>query len=347
MLYVTTRSDQDAYTAQRVLSENRGPDGGLYVPFHAPELPPEEIDALADKDFNTCVADTLNLLFQTNLTRWDVDMCVGKRPVRFATLNHRVLVAESWHNLAGEFSRMAENLAGHMSVDQDGKAQPGSWAQVGVRIAVLFGVCGELMRRGFVSRERPFDVTLVSGDVSGAISAWYARKWGLPIGTIVCCCNENNSLWELLRQGQLRTEAVSLTTLTPEADVVVPESLERLIYACGGVAEVEHYVDRCRRGKTYYPSEELRESLHRGIYVSVVSGRRMMETIPNIYNTTGYLLSPYDSLAYAGLLDYRSRMGESRCAVVLSERRPDRDAETVASALSITVQELRKRLERS
>ena len=49
MLYVTTRNNRDAYTAQRVLRENRGPDGGLYVPFREPVFSREEIDALKEQ----------------------------------------------------------------------------------------------------------------------------------------------------------------------------------------------------------------------------------------------------------------------------------------------------------
>ena len=52
MLYVTTRNNRDAYTAQRVLRENRGPDGGLYVPFREPVFSREEIDALKEKSFH-------------------------------------------------------------------------------------------------------------------------------------------------------------------------------------------------------------------------------------------------------------------------------------------------------
>ena len=36
MLYVTTRNNRDAFTAQRVLTENRGPEGGLFLPFREP-----------------------------------------------------------------------------------------------------------------------------------------------------------------------------------------------------------------------------------------------------------------------------------------------------------------------
>ena len=65
MLYVTTRNNRDAYTAQRVLRENRGPDGGLYVPFREPVFSREEIDDLKEKSFHQCVAEVLNRLFNT------------------------------------------------------------------------------------------------------------------------------------------------------------------------------------------------------------------------------------------------------------------------------------------
>ena len=72
MLYVTTRNDQEVYTAQRALRECRGPDGGLYVPFRDPVFSKEDIAALREKSFNRCVADVLNVLFQTKLDRKSV-----------------------------------------------------------------------------------------------------------------------------------------------------------------------------------------------------------------------------------------------------------------------------------
>ena len=98
MLYVTTRNNRDAYTAQRVLRENRGPDGGLYVPFREPVFSREEIDALKEKSFHQCVAEVLNRLFNTKLTRWDVEFCVGRYPVRLVNLPQRIIAGECWHN---------------------------------------------------------------------------------------------------------------------------------------------------------------------------------------------------------------------------------------------------------
>lgn len=343
MLYVTTRSNRDAYTAQRALCENRAPDGGLYLPFRMPRFTPEDIGALSEKPFSARVADILNLLFNTRLSGYDVEFCVGRYPVRLAPMSHRILMGESWHNPEGTFSHMTRSLAGRIRAD--GTPQAGDWTQIGIRIAVLFGIFGDLIREGIAGNGQSVDISVVSGDFSAPMSAWYARAWGLPIGNIVCCCNENNRVWELLHQGQLRTDGVSVTTATPEADVTLPVGLERLICACGGYPEALRYVDACRQGGVYCPNDGLLAEMRQGIGVSVVSGKRMESTIPSVYATNSYLLSPYSALAYAGLLDYRARTGESRWGLILAEKSPACDGRTVAGALGISLAELQSRLE--
>lgn len=324
MLYVTTRNNRDAYTAQRALRENRGPDGGLYLPFRTPKFSPADIDALAEKPFGQCVADVLNLLFNTKLTSWDVDFCVGRYPVRLQTLRHRIIMAESWHNPGWDFDCMVDNLAKHLCANI---TVPSDLAKIAVRIAVLFGIFGELKRSGINFA----DISVVSGDFSAPISAWYARQWGLPIGNIICCCNENNDLWNLICHGQLRTDTVSIPTIIPEADITLPADLERLIYEAGGIPEVERYLDICRRGGTYCPNDAILGRLRKNLHVSVVSSQRIEMTIPSVYRTHNYPLSPYSALAYAGLLDYRTKTGETRHAIVLAEKSPANDAEAAAN----------------
>lgn len=307
----------------------------MYLPFRTPKFSAEEINALAEKSFGQNVADILNLLFKLKLTGWDVDFSIGRYPVRLENLRHRIIMAESWHNPQWNYDRLVNNLVSHLCKEA---AIPGDWAEIAVRIAVLFGIFGELKRCGI---ERA-DISVVSGDFSAPISAWYARQWGLPIGNIICCCNENNNLWDLICHGQLRTDTLSISTATPEADVALPDDLERLIYECGGIPEVERYLAACRQGRMYCPSDAVLSKLRKGLFVSVVSSDRMENTIPGVYRTNNYLLSPCSALAYAGLLDYRAKTGETRHAIVLAEKSPICDAQTVAKYLGITVDELKR-----
>lgn len=340
MLYVTTRNNRDAYTANRALRESRGGDGGLYVPFRLPVLSPEEITALGEKSFSACVAEIVNLLFNTRLSAWDVEFCVGRFPVRLATLSQKIIVAESWHNPDWKYERMVSSLVGHIRKETPQPCVFGSWAEIGVRMAVLTGIIAELIRAGVASSEKKVDVSVVSGDFSAPMSAWYARELGLPIGNIICCCNENNGIWDLMHHGQMRTDMVSVKTNTPDADIALPVGLERLIHAAGGAQEVQRYLDVCRRGGMYCPEDWVATRLRRGLCVSVVSQRRISSAIPSVYGTNKYLLSPYGALAYSGLLDYRAKTGESRHAVVLTESSPACDAGTVADALGVSVNDI-------
>ena len=335
MLYVTTRNNRDAFTANRVLQEDRCPDGGFYLPFRPPKFTHEEIDALADKSFNQNVADILNLFFNIKLTGWDIDFCAGRHSVRLETLRHRIIIAESWHNPDWDFERTVKSLTFQICKDT---RMPTDWIKIAVRIAVLFGIFGELKKSGVDSA----DVSVLTGDFTQPISAWYARQWGLPVGNIICSCNENNTLWDLLCHGQMRTDAVSVPTIIPEADVTLPAGLERLIYECGGGPETLCYLDSCRKGRIYCPNDAVLTRMRKGMYVSVVSSHRTETTIPSVYRTHSYVMSGCTALAYSGLLDYRAKTGETGYAVVLAEKSPVCDAELVAKALGIPVETLRQ-----
>lgn len=334
MLYVTTRSDGDVYTAYRALHESRGVDGGLYLPFKPPYYHGEELEALLQLPFHGCVAEVLSRLFSVKLTGIDVEFAMGRRSVQLKNLGRRTIMAEAWHNPEGCYAYLERSIIKLMGKES---TDSGSWPRIAVRIAIWFGMFAEARRAGF---RETMDVSVVSGDFAAPISAWYGRLWGLPIGNIVCCCNENNALWDLFRYGQMRTEGISIPTDTPDADITVPTDLERLIYAYGGTGEVRKYLDAVQLGKPYHVPENMLEQLRKGMYVSVISGQRMKNTIPSVYRTHSHFLSPYGALAYGGLLDYRATADVPRYGLVLEEKSPALDKETVAAALGVEPKEI-------
>ena len=342
MLYVTTRDNREVYTAHKALTENRAPDGGFYVPFRMPGFSAEEIEALQQKSFGQCVAEMLNRLFDTKLTAWDVECTIGRSSARINPMTQRILVAELWHNLEWDFQRTVSGLMELLTGNSD--CEVSDWAGIGIRIAVLFGLFGKLMRKGLVSVQNPIDLAVLSGDFSAPMAAWYARQWGLPIGTIILCCNENNNPWELLHHGAFRTGTVAVRTITPDGDYVVPRDLERFISACGGSRETERFVEDCRLGRMYVPSEIALENMRAGMYASVVSQSRVASAIPNVHSSHGQILEPYGALVYSGLMDYRARTGEGRNGVILCEKGPGADVETTAWAMSQTPEQLRNLL---
>lgn len=268
-----------------------------------------------------CMAQVLNLLLDTELTGADVELCIGKRQVRVTDLGQKTYRLECWHNPQGDFSSMVAGLT-RLVLKESGGDAPGSWARILVQAAVIFAAVGALVKQGSAGPGREVDISAVAGDLSGVMSAWYARKWGLPIGTIVCGCNENNGFWELLHHGQLRTDGVAVRTCAPEADVIVPSGLERLIFACGGQECVERFLSCTRAGRTYMPESALLDELRRGMYAGVVSEPRMNSTISGVWRNRGITLSSYDAIAYASLQDWRAQGGAGKPCLILSGKRP-------------------------
>lgn len=343
MLYVTTRSNAEIYTANRALREEWAPDGGLYVPFREPSFTQEELLELAQKPFSERMAGLLNRMFRTKITGWDIDFCIGRFPVRFASMSHRIIISECWHNPGWSMDWMVRRLSGLLCGDTQ-QERAGEWPEIAVRIGVLFGIFGELLTNGEASFSAPVDVAVTSGDLSGAMAAIYCRNWGLPICNVVICCNENASLWDLLTRGEMKTGAVAVKTATPLCDQVVPRNLERLIYTAGGPLEVLRFRDIRERGRVYAPNDGVLTPLRRGLHVSVVSEKRMLSAIPNLYRTAGYIAGPYTALCHSGVQDYRARTGENRPALVFSQRAPGQEDALVASAMGIPLQELHDRL---
>lgn len=334
MLYITTRDHSDAYTAHRVLVDNRAADGGMFLPMQMPVLSKEQISDLQNKTFGQNVADILNLFYKSRLDGWDVDFCIGRYASKLTAMSHRIYVAEVWHNPDHDFARMVRNLTGRLRGNKDITDAPTNWAWISIRIAVLFGLFGELYKLHVANPETPIDVALPSGDFAGPMSVWYARQMGLPVANIICACDENDAAWDLLKNGQ-----ISMTS-----GMTIPTDLERLIYSVLGLNESKRFAQLMDRRRSYSVSEENASVLRQGMYPAVISWKRRSEIIRGVYSASTYILDPGSAMAFGGLQDYRALAGETRPALILTERGPICSADTVSAAMGISVEILRQRL---
>jgi len=342
VLYVSTRNPNETFTAARALSEDRCPDGGLYVPMRLPHFDNHEISCLRDRTFSQNLAEIINLFFGTKLDGWSVEFSIGRYPVKIVNLSGREAVAETWHNPSWRFERLSRGIEKAILQSDRISTIPSDWLMVASRIAVLFGIFGELIREG---AEMPLDVALPNGDFSGPMAAWYAREMGLPIGNILCCCNDNNGTWRLLHKGEIRTDGAPIRTATPVCDHVVAKDLERLVSGALGRKAAAEFALSCEQGNTVYLEPEQQACLRKGMYAPVTGLRRLETAVSNLYQNCGYLPDPCTALCYSGILDYRSMTGEGRKVLILSEESPGFSTEFLCKCLGLSPWELKKRMQ--
>ena len=347
MLYVTTREKNDAYTASRALKEDRGADGGLYLPMNLPYFERKQLDAMVGVGFGECVAQVLNSFFNCRLTGWEVEQFAGRYPTRTVQLNPKTIAAETFRNIGWDYRHLERSLCQLVCYRMEVENVTTSWFRMAARIAVLFALYAEMREKGQLDAYQIFDVSVPTGDFTAPMAVWYARQMGLPVANIICACNDNSAAWDLLHQGSLRTDAQTKKTVTPLVDFGVPSEVERLIYGTLGTEGAMRYGFCVEQGSTFRLMPHEIEIVRRGFFAAVVSSSRVSSMIPSAYSTCRYVMGPYTVLAYGGLMDYRARTGESRPAVILADRSPVCDGSFVADALHISAGELKQRIEMS
>ena len=345
MLYVTTRVNNDAFTAFRALSENRGPEGGFYVPMRMPYFSGDEIAKLAENSFSQNVANILNLFFGTKLNGYDIELAIGRYPVKEVSLNSRIIVANAWHNPRQRFDRLVSGLKKAIRQSDQINEVPSDWFVIASRIAIMFALWGRLLQNKLIPAHQKIDFAVSSGDFSAFMAAWYARNMGLPLETIICCCTENNGIWNLFHKGTIRTDAQVLHTYTPACDYAIPADLERLIFALSDVEEVRRFCDIYRVGGTYEVAEDMLTRLREGVHIRVVGSKQVASVIPNLYKITGYIADPYTALSYGGLMDYRAVTGSSRHALIVSDESPLFSFDYVCRCMNLEPTEIKSKFE--
>ena len=310
MLYITTREDRDAFTAARTLTADIAPDGGLFVPFRLPVFTEHELTVFSEMSFGQAVAKILNIFFSARLTSWDVDFAIGRNPVKVVQMNHKLLLGELWHNPGSDYAYAVNKLYTLLCSAVPPADSPTEWVQLAVRIAVLFGLFSELNRTGVADLENVVDIAVTAEDFSLPMAGWYARKMGLPIGVILCSCNQNGALWDLVRRGEYNpNQALNA------ADI----ELERLTQATLGREETNAFRQCCARRRMYQVHEENFEAMTYGLFAAVIGTQRISAVSAHIYRSTGYKLTPDMALCYCALQDYRANNSESRPCLILGD----------------------------
>ena len=200
MLYATTRSKVATYTAQRALKEERAPDGGFYVPANLPVYSREELGQLLMQPEAEIIARVLNRFFKGQLGRLDVEFALGRRLVGTVRISHRIVIGELWRNPEGGFAGLCSRLTQLLSVEE-GVSEPGMWMRIACRTALIFAIFARMRRKGIVAPGELVDAAAMTGDFECPVALSVARNMGLPVGEIICCCNDNSGVWDLLNRG--------------------------------------------------------------------------------------------------------------------------------------------------
>lgn len=325
MLYLTTRNTSDAYTAHRALKSDLGPDGGSFVPFRIPVFSDEQLFQLKEKTFNEIVAELINSFFSLHLSGWDLDFGVGRNLVRTVPMNHRIIVAELWHNLGGDFAYIEDSLCKKIAAEA-GVQNPANWSRLAIKIAVIFGIYGQLLHDSLLNINEPLDFSVANDDFHTPIAILYCKKMGLPVNMVICTCDEKHNLWDFINRGTLNTADLNRKTQV---------NLERLLHLTVGCDSTVAFSTACQNRSSYSVAEDALPNINSNLFCSVAGKDRSQAVINSLYRTNSYITDVESALCYGGLQDYRAKIGNSQLTVILAEKTPARCLSEISAATGL------------
>ena len=127
-----------------------------------------------------------------------------------------------------------------------------------------------------------------TGNFGNILAAYFAKRMGLPIKTLICASNDNKVLYDFFTTGTYDRKREFILTNSPSMDILISSNLERLIYlSAGSDASVSAALMReLSENGCYTVTDEMRRFMED--FVGGYAGQKEnAETIRRIFGDTG------------------------------------------------------------
>ena len=193
---------------------------------------------------------------------------------------------------------------------------------------------GRMMAEGRIKEGQEIVFTVPTGNFGNILAAWYAKKIGIPVRTLVCASNENKVLVDFFKTGSYDRNRDFILTTSPSMDILISSNLERLIYELCGNDPVKNaeYMAQLSQTGTYQISEEMRQALA-PFYSGYAPEDLVAEEIRRVFEEDHYALDPHTAVGSAVYRRYREETGDDTPAVIVSTASPYKFTKSVLSAI--------------
>ena len=216
-----------------------------------------------------------------------------------------------------------------------------NFGRLAPQICYYFSAYLDLVTAGQIGMGDLVDFAVPTGNFGNILAAYYAKRMGLPVGTLICASNKNNVLTEFWRTGIYETKRPFYRTMSPSMDILISSNLERLIFELSG-RDAKRTADRMATlSKTgrYALSTEEHDRLKQEFFAGCTSEDETVECIYDFFEDYGYPMDTHTGVAMSVAQKYEETvkgipMSEGRPIVVVSTASPYKFPQDVLYALT-------------
>lgn len=179
------------------------------------------------------------------------------------------------------------------------------------------------------------NVVVPTGNFGNILAAYFAKRMGVPIKTLICASNDNKVLYDFFTTGTYDRKRDFILTNSPSMDILISSNLERLIYlstGCDARANKALMQDLSVKG-SYTVTEDMRAFMS-DFAGGFATQEENAAAIKRIFDSTGYLIDTHTGVAAAVYGDYRAKSGDTAKTVIASTASPYKFSDSVMEAIA-------------
>ena len=215
-----------------------------------------------------------------------------------------------------------------------------NWGRLVPQIVYYFASYFRLVNTGRITMGERVDYCVPTGNFGDILAGYYAKRMGLPVGTLVCASNRNNVLTDFISTGTYDARREFHRTTSPSMDILVSSNLERLLFhAAGSDKAVAGYMNELNQNGVYTVSPEVLAVIRENFACGCASDEEVAAEIKARYEQDHYLCDTHTAVAFKVAENYRARTGSKAPMVVLSTASPFKFPCDVLKALGLKAPE--------
>ncbi len=210
------------------------------------------------------------------------------------------------------------------------------------QIVYYFSAYCDLVNAEQIKMGEKVNFAVPTGNFGNILAGYYAKRMGLPVGTLVCASNKNCVLTDFFKTGSYVVAKRPLfRTMSPSMDILVSSNLERLIFELSGrdaALTAERMRSLAETGKYSVRAEEMKE-LRSLFYAGCTNDADTVECMYDFFMDYGYPMDTHTGVAMSVAQRFEAAVEEDKDAekyptVVISTASPYKFPQDVLYALT-------------
>jgi len=205
------------------------------------------------------------------------------------------------------------------------------------QVAYYVYAYAKLLMDGEITDGEKINICVPTGNFGNILTAWYAKKMGLPVARVICASNENNILTDFIDTGVYDTRRKFILTSSPSMDILVSSNLERLLWHLSGMdsAYINTLMAALDDSGVYEIGGGVRTALRNDFHGGSADMAASHAALAKLWHEEKYLIDTHTAVAYAVYLDYLAKTRDDTKTLIVSTASPYKFAGSVAGAIGI------------